>query len=92
MLRGKQRVLIAEDCFPSVHFLLTGLASKTDFVLDTVPKREDASWVEAEDFLAAWDPDFLLTATDVKAWEAQHGEIEHGTDSPIRALALVPVG
>ncbi len=40
MLRGKQRVLIAEDCFPSMHF--------------------------------------LLTATDVKAWEAQHGEIGPG--------------
>lgn len=53
-LRGK-RVLIAEDCFPSLHFLLTGLAPKMGFSLDTVPKRDEASWVEPEDFIARWD-------------------------------------
>ena len=35
LLRGR-RVLVAEDCFPSNHFLLTGLQEKLGFTLDTV--------------------------------------------------------
>ncbi|WP_284163256.1 aminotransferase class V-fold PLP-dependent enzyme [Frigidibacter sp. SD6-1] len=53
-LRGK-RLLIAADCFPSVHFLLQGLAGPMGFTLDTVPLRQGAHWVEDEDFLASWD-------------------------------------
>jgi kynurenine formamidase/selenocysteine lyase/cysteine desulfurase len=58
-LRGK-RVLVAEDCFPSMHFLLAGLAPKMGFTLETVAKREDAAWVAQEDFLEAWGPDVGL--------------------------------
>lgn len=58
-LKGK-RVLIAEDCFPSVHFLLTGLASRFGFSLHTVPKRPGATWVEDDDFVQAWGPDVGL--------------------------------
>ncbi|MCY1125548.1 aminotransferase class V-fold PLP-dependent enzyme [Frigidibacter sp. RF13] len=53
-LRGK-RLLIAADCFPSVHFLLAGLAAPMGFTLDTVPLRQGAHWVEDEDYLASWD-------------------------------------
>ena len=35
-LCGK-RVLVSGDCFPSLHFLLAGLAPKMGFTLDTVP-------------------------------------------------------
>ena len=59
-LRGK-RVLVAADCFPSNHFLLTGLAARMGFTLDTVPLRQGAPWVEDEDFIAAWGPDVGLT-------------------------------
>ena len=59
MLRGK-RVLIAADCFPSLHFLLTGLAPKMGFTLHTVPLSDGAPWVEPEDFLAAWGRDVGL--------------------------------
>lgn len=55
-LRGK-RVLVAGDCFPSLHFLLTGLAPRLGFALDTVPLRDGASWVEDEDVIARWDRD-----------------------------------
>ena len=55
-LHGR-RVLVAADCFPSVHFLLTGMAARHGFALDTVPLRQGASWVEPEDFLAHWTPD-----------------------------------
>jgi kynureninase len=58
-LRGK-RVLVAADCFPSVHFLLTGLAPRLGFTLDTVALRQGATWVEDEDFLKAWGPDVGL--------------------------------
>lgn len=58
-LRGRV-VLIAEDCFPSNHFLLTGLADRLGFTLRTVPLRPGADWVEDEDFLAAWTPEVGL--------------------------------
>lgn len=58
-LRGK-RVLVAADCFPSNHFLLTGLATRLGFTLDTVPLRQGSPWVEDEDFIAAWGPDVGL--------------------------------
>ncbi len=59
MLKGK-RVLVSADCFPSVHFLLAGLAPKMGFTLDTVPMSEGKSWVEAEDFMAHWGRDVGL--------------------------------
>ncbi len=59
MLRGR-RVLVAADCFPSNHFLLTGLADRLGFTLDTVPLRQGAAWVEPEDMLARWGGDVGL--------------------------------
>lgn len=58
-LRGR-RLLVAGDCFPSLHFLLTGLQSRLGFTLDTVPLRQGASWVEDEDFISHWGPDVAL--------------------------------
>lgn len=58
-LRGRV-VLIAEDCFPSNHFLLTALADRLGFTLRTVPLRPGADWVEDEDFIAAWTPEVSL--------------------------------
>jgi kynureninase len=58
-LRGK-RLLIAGDCFPSLHFLLAGLQDRFGFKLDTVPLRQGATWVEDADILEAWGPDVGL--------------------------------
>ncbi len=58
-LRGK-RLLIAGDCFPSLHFLLAGLQDRFGFTLDTVPLRQGATWVEDADILDAWGPDVGL--------------------------------
>jgi kynureninase len=58
-LRGK-RLLIAADCFPSLHFLLAGLQDRFGFTLDTVPLRQGATWVEDADILAQWGPDVGL--------------------------------
>lgn len=59
VLRGK-RLLVAADCFPSVHFLLAGMAERYGFNLDTVALRQGAAWVEPEDFIAQWGPDVGL--------------------------------
>ena len=55
-LRGR-RVLIAADCFPGVHFLLSGMAARRGFVLDTVTPRPGENWVRSEDFIARWNTD-----------------------------------
>jgi len=58
-LRGR-RVLVAADCFPSNHFLLTGLADRMGFTLETVPLRQGAAHVKSSDFAAHWGPDVAL--------------------------------
>ena len=58
-LRGK-KVLVAEDGFPSLHFLLTGLSKRFGFTLNTVPIRQGGHWVEAEDIIAHWDEEVAL--------------------------------
>jgi kynureninase len=58
-LKGRS-ILIAEDCFPSNHFLLAGLSEKLGFELKTVPLRQGATWVEDEDVIANWTPDVGL--------------------------------
>ncbi len=75
-LKGR-RVLVAADCFPSVHFLLAGLAPRLGFTLDTVPKREGATWVEDEDFLAAWGADVgLALVTWVTSTASHRSDLE----------------
>ncbi len=59
-LRGR-RVLVAADCFPSLHFLLSGLQERLGFTLDTVPLRAGETWVREEDMLARLGPDVALT-------------------------------
>mgnify|MGYP003671543348 CR=1 FL=1 len=58
-LRGK-KVLVAEDGFPSLHFLLTGLSQRFGFTLTTVPIRQGGHWVEEEDMMAEWDEGVAL--------------------------------
>jgi kynureninase len=55
-LRGR-RVLIAEDCFPSLHFLLAKLAHRFGFLLDTAKLRPGEAYVHDEDFIARWQDD-----------------------------------
>lgn len=58
-LKGK-RVLIAQDCFPSLHFMLAGVADRFGFTLDTVPMRQGGTWVDDDDMIAAWGDDVGL--------------------------------
>ncbi len=55
-LRGR-RVLVAEDCFPSLHFLLAELSHRLGFALDTVRLRPGETYVRDEDFIAHWQDD-----------------------------------
>jgi kynureninase len=52
-----RKLLIAADCFPSLHFLLAGMAERRGFTLHTVPLRRGEAWVRDEDFIAAWSAD-----------------------------------
>jgi selenocysteine lyase/cysteine desulfurase len=52
-----RKLLIAADCFPSLHFLLAGMAARRGFELVTVPLRPGEHWVRDEDFLEHWTPD-----------------------------------
>lgn len=70
-LAGK-RLLVAGDCFPSLHFLLAGLADRFGFTLDTVPLRPGESWVRDEDFLARWQDDVGLALITFVTSTASH--------------------
>ncbi|AKR56799.1 class V aminotransferase [Devosia sp. H5989] len=65
-------VLVAGDCFPSLHFLLTGLAPRFGFTLRTVPLREGESWVRDEDMIAAWDESVGLALLTFVTSTASH--------------------
>jgi selenocysteine lyase/cysteine desulfurase len=58
-LRGRH-VLIAADCFPSLHYLLAGLAERIGFQLVTVPPLPGRASVEDEAMRAAWDEQVAL--------------------------------
>lgn len=58
-LKGK-RVLVAGDCFPSVHFLLAGLAPAMGFTLETVALSQDRPWVETHSIIDRWGRDVGL--------------------------------
>jgi len=57
---ANRRVLIAADCFPSLHYLLSGLASTLGFTLDTVPVDAQTGYVTDDDFIARWQDDVAL--------------------------------
>src|SRR5690606_10810510 len=69
--RGR-RVLIAADCFPSLHFLLSGMAQRHGFVLDTVPLRPGEHWVRDEDVLARWGDDVAVALLTMVTSTASH--------------------
>ncbi len=70
-LRGK-RVLIAADCFPSLHFLLNGMQQRLSFTLETVPVRQGEFWVRDEDMIAAWDESVGLAVLTFVTSTASH--------------------
>lgn len=81
-LKGK-RLLVAGDCFPSLHFLLAGLATRLGFTLDTVPIRQGESWVRDEDMIDRWGDDVGLAMLTWVSSTTSHrcdlsGLVSHG--------------
>jgi kynureninase len=81
-LRGR-RLLVAADCFPSLHFLLSGLAPRLGFTLETVPLRAGESWVRDEDFIGRWDESVGVALVTFVTSTASHrpdlaAMVEHG--------------
>lgn len=72
-LRGR-KILVAADCFPSLHFLLAGMAERRGFELRTVALRPGMAWVPDEDLIAAWGSDvavaLLTQVTSTASWRA----------------------
>ncbi len=90
-LRGR-RVLVAADCFPSNHFLLTGLQERLGFTLDTVAMRQGASWVADEDMIAQWDRDVALAlVTWVSSTSSHRADVEALADHARAMGSLVGV-
>ena len=80
---GGRKLLIAADCFPSLHFLLAGMAERRGFEIDTVPMRPGESWVRDEDFIARWNADVGLALLTWVTSTASHRcdlrtLVEHG--------------
>ncbi|MFT8245537.1 aminotransferase class V-fold PLP-dependent enzyme [Roseomonas sp. BN140053] len=67
-----RRVLIAADCFPSLHYLLAGMAERAGFELHTVQPRPGQPSVEDDDFLAAWDERVALAVITWVTSTASH--------------------
>jgi selenocysteine lyase/cysteine desulfurase len=81
-LKGR-KLLIAADCFPSLHFLLSGMAGRRGFVIDTVATRPGEYWVRDEDFLAHWNADVGVALLTWVTSTASHrcdlrALVEHG--------------
>ncbi|WP_454726031.1 MULTISPECIES: aminotransferase class V-fold PLP-dependent enzyme [Cupriavidus] len=55
-----RRVLIAQDCFPSLHYMLRHLAGVLGFTLDTVAPGSGAAYVSDDDYIARWRDDVAL--------------------------------
>lgn len=67
-----RRVLIAADCFPSLHFLLAGMAERRAFVLETVPVRAGEFWVRDEDMIEHWGADVGVALLTLVASTSSH--------------------
>jgi len=81
--RAQRRLLIAADCFPSLHFLLAGMAARHGFVLDTVPLRAGETWVREEDIIARWTEEvgiaLLTTVTSTASYRCDLSALaDHG--------------
>lgn len=55
-----RRVLITADCFPSLHFMLSGLSETLGYTLETVPISQNAAYVKDDDFIDCWKDDVAL--------------------------------
>lgn len=85
-------VLVAQDCFPSLHFLLAELARRIGFTLRTVAPTGGRAYVTDDDFLAAWDPAVRLALVTWVTSTASHlADLDRLLDHGRRMGSLVGV-
>nr|WP_321331648.1 aminotransferase class V-fold PLP-dependent enzyme [Alcaligenes faecalis] len=101
VLKGRT-LLVAADCFPSLHFLLQKLALRLGFTLRTVPLSAGLSYVTDDDFINAWDDNVgLALVTWVSSTSSHRVDVdrmaqcatEHGSLMALdltQAAGLVP--
>lgn len=89
VLAGR-KVLIAEDCFPSLYFLMVELAKRIGFRLETVRIAPGATYVSDEDFLKAWDADVALAMINwVTSVSSKRADLPRLLDHARRGRSLV---
>jgi kynureninase len=81
--RAGRKILVAADCFPSLHFVLAGMAQRHGFELHTVPLRPGETWVREQDIIAHWTPEvgvaLLTSVTSTASYRCDLGTlIDHG--------------
>lgn len=87
-----RKILVAADCFPSLHFLLAGLAPRLGFTLHTVPVRPGEHWVRDEDMVAAWTEEVgLALLTFVTSTASYRCDLDRLVDHGRRMGSLVGV-
>lgn len=98
-----RKVLIAADCFPSLHFLMVELAARIGFKLVTVPIAPGDFYVTDDQFIAAWDEDVALAMVNwITSVSSKRADLErliaHGkkTDSLValditQGVGIVPI-
>lgn len=85
-------VLVARDCFPSLHFLLAELARRIGFDLRTVAPTGGRAYVTDDDFVAAWDPGVRLAlVTWVTSTASHRADLDRLVDHGRRMGCLVGV-
>jgi len=92
MLLPGKTVLIAEDCFPSLHFLLVELASRIGFRLETVRAAPGAFYVTDDVFLKAWHGDVALAMVNwVSSVSSKRADLARLAEHGKRMRSLVAV-
>ena len=81
--RAGRKVLVAADCFPSLHFVLAGMARRHGFELHTVPLRPGETWVREEDIIRRWTPEvsvaLLTSVTSTASYRCDLASlVDHG--------------
>jgi selenocysteine lyase/cysteine desulfurase len=84
-------VLVAQDCFPSLHFLLAELSRRMGFALRTVAPTVHP-YVTDDDFIAQWGPEVRLALlTWVTSTTSHRADLDRLLDHGRRMGSLVGV-